>query len=78
MAREDALKDKIMKLGSKQKLNGVLKYINHPRTVWVISHHSYFIYTNIEIGRCFFWGKQGFLCYRNFFGHFCSPSDCLV
>ena len=30
MAREDALKDKIMKLGSKQKLNGVLKYINHP------------------------------------------------
>ncbi len=30
MAREDALKDKIMELGSKQKLNGVLKYINHP------------------------------------------------
>ena len=30
MAREEALKDKIMKLGSKQKLSGVLKYINHP------------------------------------------------
>ena len=29
MAREDAIKEKIMKLSAKQKLGGVLKYINH-------------------------------------------------
>ena len=30
MAREDAIKEKILKLGAKQKLGGVLKYISNP------------------------------------------------
>lgn len=30
MAREDALRDKILKLGSKQKLSAVLKYLDNP------------------------------------------------
>lgn len=30
MAFSDALKDKIMKLGSKQKLDALLKYVNNP------------------------------------------------
>ena len=30
MAREDALRDKILKLGSKQKLPAVLKYLDNP------------------------------------------------
>jgi HEAT repeat protein len=30
MAREDALRDKILKLGSKQKISAVLKYMDNP------------------------------------------------
>ena len=30
MAFTDALKDKILKLGSKQKLDAIIKYINNP------------------------------------------------
>lgn len=30
MARDDALKDKIIKLGNKQKINAVAKYSDHP------------------------------------------------
>ena len=30
MGRDDALKDKIIKLGNKQKVSAVLKYIDHP------------------------------------------------
>lgn len=30
MARDDALKDKIIKLGNKQKLGAVIKYCDHP------------------------------------------------
>ena len=30
MAREDAIKEKILKLGAKQKLGGVLIYISNP------------------------------------------------
>ena len=30
MGRDDALKDKIIKLGNKQKLSAVLKYSDHP------------------------------------------------
>lgn len=30
MAREDALRDKILKLGSKQKLSAILKYLDNP------------------------------------------------
>ena len=30
MALTDALKDRIMKLGSKQKLDAIIKYSNHP------------------------------------------------
>ena len=30
MARDDALKDKIIKLGNKQKVSAVIKYSDHP------------------------------------------------
>jgi HEAT repeat protein len=30
MALTDALKEKILKLGSKQKLDAIVKYVNHP------------------------------------------------
>jgi hypothetical protein len=30
MARDDALKDKIIKLGNKQKVSALLKYLDHP------------------------------------------------